>query len=86
VAAQNLTSTVCMKVLEDLQLVRLSFRPQSGGIGGHASFNELRLIPLLLDVKSTEQGGRRAGADDSNPIGKIQLAQEPASSRLRCYV
>jgi len=60
-----------MKVLEDLHLVRLDFRLQSGGRGGHASFNELSLDPLCLGVKSTAQGGRRAGDNDSNPLRKI---------------
>jgi len=60
-----------MKVLEDLQLVRLSFGLQSGDRGGHASLNELRLDPVYLGVKSTVQGGRRAGVDDSNPLRKI---------------
>jgi len=60
-----------MKVLKDFQLVRLDFRLQSGGKGGHASFNELRLDPVYPGVKSTVQGGRRAGVDDSNPFRKI---------------
>jgi len=41
-----------MKVLKDFQLVRLDFRLQSGGKGGHASFNELRLDPVYPGVKA----------------------------------
>jgi len=78
VAAQNLTFTICMKVLEDLHLVRLDFRLQSGGRGGHASFNELSLDPLCLGVKAQR---RAAGVPETMIATRLERSRLSKSQR-----
>jgi hypothetical protein len=72
VAAQNLTFTMCMRVLEDFQLVRLDFRLQSGDRGGHASFNELRLDPVCPGVKARRKA---AGVPESMIATRLERSR-----------